>query len=293
VDYLSLVHQLLNRSDTTHKGDVGRVGIVAGSSSMLGAALLTSLATLRSGSGLVYLYSCAESKTLLTAIPELIIEPILHQDSVSDLALLERCINQHHLAVLACGPGLGVSDYTLDMVQGVCLLAKKYKLPLVLDADALNGLDLNCIAGFHDQCIVLTPHAGEFQRLFPQSKIGDLNADNEFRQMWVKQVAESTNQVIVLKGHQTLIAVNDASCINASGNPAMATAGMGDVLTGMIASFIGQGMDCYQAACLAVYLHGLAGDEREKELSISLCAHDIIDFLPTLFKNISKYIEKK
>jgi NAD(P)H-hydrate epimerase len=131
---------------------------------------------------------------------------------------------------------------------------------------------------------VLTPHPGEFTRVFG----GKLDSSDALRKKRASEVAEKHGVVIVLKGHHTVVASPDGDVhINTTGNPGMATAGSGDVLTGIIAALVGQGLSCFEAACLGVYVHGSAGDMAAKKIGqISLTAGDILRFLPDAFKTL-------
>ena len=128
----------------------------------------------------------------------------------------------------------------------------------------------------NSNCFVLTPHVGEFKRVF-----SSLSYDESIttRKLIAKKAAKISNQIVVLKGHNTVVSNGDEVYVNSTGNPSMATAGSGDVLTGIISSLIGQGFNSYEAACLGVYLHGSAGDKAHNVLSISVTASDIIEYL--------------
>jgi len=178
-------------------------------------------------------------------------------------------------AVLALGPGLGTEPFTVAAIRRIAL---ECPLPLVLDADGLNAFEGKAgdLAARRAETI-LTPHPGELGRL-----LGISTAQiQEDRIAAARGAAEETGAIVVLKGHMTLIASGTAVFVNPTGNPGMATGGTGDVLTGLIAGFLAQGLDALDAAVLAVYLHGLAGDLAAARLGeISLAAGDLIEILP-------------
>ena len=278
-----LLIQLLNRRKVAHKGDFGRVGVLAGSKFMLGAAQLTSYAALKSGSGLVYLYSIADACKIVTAHPELVVYNILQGKFVQDKTSLESLVDTNKCNVMAIGPGLGVSKYTNSLVRSIMLYCNKVLIPCVIDADGLTALENTQWEMFKANSFVLTPHVGEFKRLFPHL-VYDENF--ETRKKIVKQASKATKQIVILKGYKTLVSDGERLFVNNTGNPSMATAGSGDVLTGIIASLIGQSLPLFEAACLGVYLHGKAGDKAHEHLSISLTASDIIEYLQYVFSSI-------
>lgn len=263
---------LTDRSPESHKGDYGRVLIIGGCRGMAGAVALAGQAALRSGAGLVRL-----------AVPDRILDVVashhtcymtepLPSDSVGliDGSALDQILAATEWAdVIAIGPGLGQSDGLLEVVTHLFHHVSK---PLVLDADALNLLArLESIDYGGTAPRVLTPHAGEYQRLAGELPPGAF--------------AESNNVILVLKGPGTIVTDGRQEYVNSTGNPGMATGGSGDVLTGMIAAFIGQ-FGCepnrvLQAAQLGVYLHGLAGDLAVNHIGeVSLIASDLVDHLP-------------
>lgn len=271
--------RLKSRSKTSHKNDFGRIFILAGSKKYSGAAYLAGLAALRAGAGLVTL---GVPDAIMPAVarrqPELIIEsfPSTKKGSLSRKslkAILKAVKNQD---ILAVGPGLSQEKETQRLVREVL---KKTKQPVVLDADGLNALKnhLSVLKALKNRCI-LTPHPGEFLRLFG----GKLTASDKFRTRRAKEAAKKFGVYIVLKGHHTVIAAPDGKvCRNSTGNPGMATAGSGDVLTGILAAFAGQKLSLWDTARFGVYLHGLAGDLAAHALGeLSLIAGDLIDYFP-------------
>lgn len=275
----------LKRSATAHKGTFGRVFIVAGSRGMTGAASLSGMAALRSGAGLVTVgIPDAVYRVVARRDPELMVRS-LPSTSQGTLALkgfseIKRlCVAQN---VLAIGPGLSQNVATQKLIRKIL---QTTELQRVVDADALNALKghLEVLKVCRGRA-VLTPHPGEFVRIFG----GKLDDSDVLRKKRALEAAQEHGVVIVLKGHRTVIASPEGDChINTTGNPGMATAGSGDVLTGVISALAGQGRSLFEAACLGAHVHGLAGDLAAKKVGqVSLIAGDILCFLPQAFKSL-------
>jgi ADP-dependent NAD(P)H-hydrate dehydratase / NAD(P)H-hydrate epimerase len=188
--------------------------------------------------------------------------------------------------VLAMGPGLSLHPETQDLVRSLTLQAP---CPMVLDADALTA-----VAGRHEVLsrasspLILTPHPGEMARLVQ----GTTRQVQEHRLEIAADFSQKHGVTLVLKGHRTVIAAPDGRlAINSSGNPAMASGGMGDTLTGMIAGFLGQGYPAFEAACLGVYIHGEAGDQsfRGSRASRGLLASDLLEHIPQVIGRLEGY----
>lgn len=267
---------LRRRNRFANKYDFGSMLLVAGCYGMLGASIMAARAALRSGVGLVSVHAprCAMIP-LQTSVPEAIFNADKHDIITTDFSTL-----RHDYNAIAIGPGLGVNNLTIDALEKFLLA---YKKPVVLDADALNCIAkrptlLNNIPAKS----VLTPHAKEFDRLF-----GDFYTD-ESRLKKALEIANYYNIIIVLKGHYSTTVYPDGRMyINSSGNAGMATAGSGDVLTGVICSFMAQGYDPEVAAVLGVYVHGAAGDMAEQvEGSYGMTASDIVAYLGKAIKEI-------
>lgn len=280
-----LLAKKLKRSPTAHKGDMGRVFILAGSRGMTGAANLTGMAALRSGAGLVTI-GIPDAVYLIIAKreSELMTRPLPSTPkgtlSLRGFPEIKRfCATQ---SVLAIGPGLSQQLTTQKLIRKVF---QATELPLVVDADGINALKGHLkVLGACRGRTVLTPHPGEFVRVFG----GKLDDSDVLRKKRALETAQKQGVVIVLKGHRTVIAAPEGDChINTTGNPGMATAGSGDVLTGMIAALVGQGLSCFEAACLGAHVHGLAGDMAAKKIGqTSLVAGDLLRFLPEAFKSL-------
>lgn len=267
---------LPERSPTAHKGDAGRVSIIAGSVGMTGAACLTSLSALRAGAGLVTLgipaslNDIAEVKlteVMTRPLPEVRRHRCLSLRARGDASALFEGAD-----AVAIGPGIGRHRETSALVRR---LIRDLRCPAVVDADALNAL-----AGHTDDLrearaqLVLTPHPGEFTRLTGQRVRDPIDDAN--------RLAAETGAIVVLKGAPTVVALpGGGTFVNVSGNEGMATGGAGDVLTGMIAALIAQGDSPGDAAVSAVYWHGLAGDlAAEAKGKRGLVATDLVDAIP-------------
>jgi ADP-dependent NAD(P)H-hydrate dehydratase / NAD(P)H-hydrate epimerase len=249
------------RQADSHKGDYGRVLIVAGSIGKTGAAHLSATGALRSGAGLVTIATPAACQPILAAMgPEYMTEALhatvdgLDPDGVDDVIEMAR-------DVLAIGPGLGGAAGTREFIRQ---LVDRASMPLVIDADGLNAFtdDPDRLSGREGREVIITPHPGEMARLVGMST-DEVQAS---RLEIARNFALAHHVFVVLKGHRTLIATpDDKVFINPTGNPGMATGGTGDILTGMIAAWLGQLLDAEAACRLAVYLHGMAGDLAEAD----------------------------
>ena len=231
-----------------NKYDNGTVFLVSGSYGMMGAALMASRAATRAGAGLVTVHAprCG-FMPLSTAVPEVLFEADRNEISTTHIDL------HHRYSVVALGPGMGTAEETVDAIDA---FLKSYRQPCILDADALNCISMRSILlRSIPRGSILTPHEAEFDRLF-----GEHSSDEE-RLKKAIDVSKLYEITIVLKGHYTMTVRPDGKVyINSSGNPGMATAGSGDVLTGVIAAFIAQGYSPDWGVVLGVYIHGLAGD---------------------------------
>ncbi len=265
--------QLPARPRAGHKGLFGRVLIVGGNEAMIGAPVLAGAAALRMGSGLVQVAMPARVlATGLSVVPELI---GLALDSRSRQPLLRAA---EAADVIAIGPGLGMGDEARRWLTDLIRLDK----PMVLDADALNFLarGRRWPKAFTARA-VLTPHPGEMKRLAPLFGRQDVPADDKGRRDIAVQAARAFGQIVLLKGMGTVITDGTRCFINRTGDSSLSKAGTGDVLTGMIASLIGQGMELFDAACLAAHLHGRAGEIAGRRLGMrSVLARDVIDAIP-------------
>lgn len=266
------------RDAEAHKGEFGRVLIVAGSMGKSGAAHLTAMAALRSGAGLVTIATPRSVQPILAAMAPEYMTIGLPEDAAGQVT--PDAIEQVLAApadVIAMGPGLGTGDGVRAFVHGV---VDRAGVPIVLDADALNafaGDHAHRLAARDGHDVIITPHPGEMARLLGVST-DQVQAD---RIKAARTFAEQHQLHVVLKGHRTLVAAPEGSvAINMTGNPGMATGGTGDVLTGVIAGWFGQLLDAEGASRLGVYLHGHAGDLAMADLGeVALTASDLLTYL--------------
>lgn len=265
------------RAKHAHKGCFGRALLVAGSRGMAGASVLASRAALRSGVGLLTVHVPACNNMIVqTSVPEAMTSIDSNECCFSDNLECDR------YNAVAVGPGLGLSKES-----GAALLAliKNCRRPLVLDADALNILSLcDDWLSFLPKGCVLTPHPGEFERLFGKMP------DRYSAICAVRATAHEHGIIVVLKGAYTAIISPDGSvCFNSTGNAGMATAGSGDVLTGVILALMAQGYCGADAARIGAFVHGLAGDIASAEIGqTALVAGDIVARLPEAWRRLEK-----
>ena len=261
------------RASDSHKGDFGRVLVVAGSLGRAGAAHLAAIGALRSGAGLVTIATPRSCLPIVAAMaPEYMTEPLDETTSGTiDYAALDRVLDIK-ADVIAVGPGLGQAPGTSAFVQG---LLERAGVPLVIDADALNAFagEPDRLMGRDGVDVIITPHPGEMARLLNIS----IEAVQHDRLQHATAFAANHRVHVILKGHRTIVAGPDnRAFVNLTGNAGMATGGTGDLLTGMIAAWFAQLLDAEAACKLAVYLHGTAGDLAEAdEGEVALVAGDI------------------
>ena len=260
--------------DTAHKGDCGRLGVVAGSYGMAGAAALCINAAYRTGAGLVYGFVPDEIYPILAVMcPNAVFSPLGGAYELKKA--LDRPLN-----AVAIGCGMGSTAETYKAVR--CVIEKK--IPFVLDADGINSVaaDIQLLKG--SRCVI-TPHSGEAARILGCTP-DDIERD---RLAAVSALCEKSGATVVLKGHDTLISDGENTYLCPIGNSGMATAGSGDVLSGIIGTLLAQKLSPLIAAATAVYIHALAGDIAAKKLSRrSTCATDIISSLPDAFLHFQK-----
>lgn len=250
----------------SHKGTYGHALLVAGSYGMMGAAILSSKACMRSGCGLLTTHiprKCCDA--MQVSVPEVIVSLDKSETCFSELPELKY-------QAIGIGPGLAQNNET---VVAVSSLLDEANAPLVIDADALNIIAKNGWLSRIPRGSIITPHPKEFDRLAGESRCGYERFERQL------SLAHKVGIIVVLKGAYTSIALPDGRCyFNSTGNPGMATAGSGDVLTGVILSLLAQGYTPTQAAVMGVFLHGKAGDDALAARSqSSLIASDIIDCL--------------
>jgi len=274
------------READSHKGTYGRVAIIGGSRGMAGAPALSAMAALRSGAGLVTILVPREIQSTVASFEAAVMTVGLGESDCSALRqefsreIIERVSN---FTAVALGPGIGTDPGTVRLVHE---LYHRLEQLLVVDADALNALAEHTSLLQHPAGPrILTPHPGEFKRLMGEAS-GKKSTERAEQAASLARQDSTAQTVVVLKGHETVVADGQQFAINQTGNPGMATGGTGDCLTGIIAALVGQGLSPWQAARLGVHLHGLAGDLAAEELGdISMIASDLIDYLPETFQS--------
>ena len=287
LERITKVTRLPERPKDAHKGMFGSILALAGGRGTAGAAGLVGAGALRSGAGLVRI-CCPEEvqPTVASFEPSYMTYPVPHDpEGLASVAgarkVLERFLPQAD--VLAMGPGLGQSSDLRELVRWV---VETVEIPTVLDADALNNLAGQTeVLGHLKRPVVITPHPGEFSRLTGRPT-AEIQADRETHAVAMAQHARGL--IVVLKGTETVVTDGERVYVNTTGNSGMATGGAGDVLTGVIAAMIGQKLAPFEAACLGVYAHGLAGDiARDQNGEVGLIAGDIVDSLADAFHHLA------
>lgn len=276
IEKYDIVHRLKRREEFSHKGTFGHAFLIGGSYGKMGAMVLALRACLRSGVGKVTGYIPDSGNTILQiSVPEAM--------CISDIGAkfnLKTPPEKSSYSGIGIGPGMGMHSDTISMMAK---FIQRRDDPIVLDADSLN------ILAFNKELIkevpkksILTPHPGEFKRL-----VGEWLNDYDKLEMQ-KEFSSKYGVIVVLKGKYTSISTPDGNIFfNPTGNPGMATAGSGDVLTGIITSFLAQGYSPLDSAILGVYIHGMAGDLASSTFGIDgLIAGDIINELPKVFKDL-------
>lgn len=279
------VRFLAPRAPDTHKGSYGRVLVIGGSPGTSGAAVLTALGALRGGAGLVTV-ATPDSVYVPVAsqLTEALVRPVPAGEGggIGEAAvdrLLELCADAD---VIALGPGVGTEPETVDAVRRI---VDEASAPMVIDADGLNAFagSVDLLAGA-DPSRILTPHPGEMARLLGSST-ADVQAD---RAGAARDLVDRTGATVLLKGYRTLVcSPTGALAVNPTGNPGMATGGTGDVLTGLIAALLGQGVQATSAARIGAFLHGEAGDLAAEAVGeTALIASDIVWHLPAALRQV-------
>ena len=277
IDPAYLRPRLLQRAEESHKGDYGHLLIVAGCQTMPGAAVLATGAAVRSGCGLVTLHSTLRA---LQAVVSRFPSAMLSEEPGEAFSRVPVPLDRY--SAIAIGPGLGRRPETEDALLMLLKAARDRRVPMVLDADALNILsEVPDWQAYLPEGAVLTPHLGELRRLLP------FGSDAE-RDRRVQALCLASGCTLVMKGSHTKVFTPDGDClVNTTGNPGLAKGGSGDVLTGLLGGLLARGYAAPDAAALAVWLHGRAGDllteERTAEAYASL---DLVDCLHRGFKEL-------
>ena len=277
LEHKDVLRILPDRKPNSHKGDYGRILLLCGSVGYTGAAALAAMGALRSGAGLVFL-GVPESIYAIEAVKltEAIVFPLPEEDGkLSRRAIAEIVKRLPQMDAVLVGPGLGQSEDTFLVTEAVLQNAV---CPVILDADGINVLagHMDILRDRHDPTI-LTPHAGEFCRVCGKTEPDRVSCAAAF--------ARENGCVLLLKGHETVITDGKECYVNKTGNPGMAVGGSGDVLAGIIASFVGQGVEPMKAAACGAWIHGGAGDICAKEIGqYGMLPGDMLEVLPRLLK---------
>jgi NAD(P)H-hydrate epimerase len=282
------------RREDTHKGSYGKALFIAGSTKYLGAPYLSSLSYLKAGGGLSYLATVKSISTALASeANEVVILPL---DETVEGSIAYKNIDylieySNNVDFVIIGPGLSLNEETQELVRDLCIKIKK---PILIDGDGITAISNDpTILCEREEYTILTPHMGEMSRI---TKL-DINTIKRDKLSILRKYAKKLNSTIVLKGANSLVGYSDGRIyINLSGNPGMATAGSGDVLTGAIAAMYGIGYNIDDAVRIGVFIHGLAGDLAANEIGMDgIIARDIMEFLPDamifLRENIEEIIE--
>ncbi|WP_341664617.1 NAD(P)H-hydrate dehydratase [Blattabacterium cuenoti] len=268
------------RKKFTHKGNYGHGIIIGGSFGMVGSVVLSATASFRTGIGKlsVYVPSCGY-KVIQNTLPEAIVNTDVEKHYISNIVLSNDKIN-----AIGIGMGMGIHYKTVYALESFLLKIKNKKIPMVIDADAINILShQRLLLELLPKETIITPHPKEFKRLLCQSW------KNDYEKLhFLKEMSKKHTIFIVLKGaHSVISTPNGNLYFNSTGNPGMSTSGSGDVLTGMIMSFLSQGYSPKESCIMGVYLHGLAGDIASKKLSEeAIIANDIIHHIGKAYLKI-------
>lgn len=270
-----IIPLLPKRPLDANKGTFGKVLVIAGSENFPGAAYLACAAAYRVGAGLVTLTTESSVKIIVSRkLPE-----------VTFLSFDEVFTKLNEYAVLLIGPGLGQSGQVVEFIQKLCNNYSNNRIKVVIDGDGLNILSKmdNWWKGLNTETI-LTPHPGEMARLTSLS-IEQIQKD---RMLVAQNYADKWEQVVVLKGANTVVASPTGERkISPFANPVLATAGTGDILAGVISGMLAEGLESFDAACVGVYIHGLAGEMlKEKIGNTGALASDLLPFLPQTIKQL-------
>jgi NAD(P)H-hydrate epimerase len=278
--------RLKNRTPSSHKGNNGRLLVVGGSSDYSGAPAIAGMAAIGAGADLVYVAAPEKSaEAIKSTSPDLIVKSLsgdkLSLEHANEIIELAESVD----AVLM-GPGAGIDDGTSKLFN---VLVAKIKKPIVLDADSLKQVEMDLIKNRSD--IILTPHIFEFKSFFDVGtdlKLGIDSYDFEKVDENITEFQKITRQIsgtVIVKGQYDLILSGTRFRINKSGNPGMTVGGTGDALSGIATSLLAQGLDAFDAACLAVFINGLAGDEAFNEKGNGFSATNLVSYIGRVIKN--------
>jgi len=280
---------IIKRDKDSHKGDYGKVLIIAGSKGMTGAAILAGKSALKAGAGLVTIACPASERFIITAaLPEAMTLPLSDKNGVVSLKAAKEIlkwqkIKKYDMALI--GPGLSLlKEAPLFAVEVI----KKLQMPMIIDADALNALTLKPLSA-SSLPRIMTPHLGEMKRL--------LKTDSSDRKSLALKLFNKTGAIIIMKGDKTLIKSKDDFYENTTGGPALSKGGSGDILAGLIAGLWAQAgkhngysdKTAFESSILGVYLHGLCGDLASRKLTERcVLAGELLDYLPAAFRTVAR-----
>jgi NAD(P)H-hydrate epimerase len=282
MDDFSYRYHMPVRKEMSHKGSYGKILIIAGTHNMIGAAIMSTLAAYRCGAGLVKTFTDKNASTVISScVPEAIVESYSRENDMLLQEDRKKLIDMIKWAdTVAIGPGLSNDSITRELLEIVITNCEK---TVVIDADGINALakDLDILNNKKSQ-IIITPHIGEMARLTNYN----ISTISNNTLTVAKEFSKEYDVICVLKSARTIVATpNEEIMINVYGNAGMATAGSGDVLTGIIVSLLGQRVELLNAAKLGVYIHSKAGDKAKNKLGeYSLIANDIIEHIPYVMK---------
>ena len=273
------------RIQNSHKGTYGHVLNIAGSSQYQGAAYLSSISSLRTGAGYCMLASCSDVVNNIAAMTPDLTFLDLGESNYGTIPkdALKYLLSVANYDVASIGCGLGQAGGVNELIISFLKKNRTSYTPFIIDADAINVCAASKYFNFPMNSII-TPHPLELSRLLGV----DVKEIQQNRARWAWEACKELDCIVLLKGHETIVAVPGGKIfLNHTGNSALAKAGSGDVLTGMIAGFCAQGLNLESAACCAVFLHGIAGEIASKSLSeYSVLASDLIRYIPLAIKAI-------
>jgi NAD(P)H-hydrate epimerase len=270
----------VRRPPEAHKGQFGRLLVIGGSETFSGAPSLVALAAYRTGTDLVFVAAPEKTAQVISAFSPNLISIKLPGEclAVAHIRMLREHIEKATAVVV--GPGLGQSTKTVSAVRRVLPIIRELRKPLLLDADALRCLGVVKKKAFDDST-VLTPHAGEFQAISGKTPPKDLKV----RSSEVKAFAAKSGAVTLLKGATDVISDGEHVRLNDTGNPGMTVGGTGDVLSGIVAGLISQGVNTFRAAVAGAFINGAAGDLAEERLGYHLTPTDLLEYIPKVLND--------
>jgi hydroxyethylthiazole kinase-like uncharacterized protein yjeF len=268
------------RSPEAHKGDFGRLLVIGGSETFSGAPTLVAMAAYRTGTDLVFIAAPEKTAIGISSVsPNLITVKLPGENFASrHVSLLREHLER--ASAVAIGPGLGMNRETVLAVRRIVAVAIQRRKPLLLDADGLKALGVIRKRMF-DGTTVVTPHAGEFEAISGRAP----SKDSKMRSEEVREFASRSGAIVLLKGHTDVISDGVRLKLNNTGNPGMTVGGTGDVLSGLVAGLMAQGVDSFRAAVAGAFINGAAGDFAEEEYGDHLVPTDILEHIPKIMND--------